>query len=56
MFMSYLAWIQKQLQQQGKIKVYQKVIDAAILNAPDVEGQPPSIPTRPRQRRRAPGQ
>jgi peptidyl-prolyl cis-trans isomerase D len=56
MFMSYLAWAQKQLQQQGKIKIYQKVIDAAILNAPDAEGQPPSIPTRPRPRRRAPGQ
>jgi peptidyl-prolyl cis-trans isomerase D len=54
-FMSYIAWAQKQLQQQGRIKIYQKVIDAAILNAPDEEGLPVA-PPRPRPTRRAPTQ
>ncbi len=56
MFMSYIAWTQKQLQQQGKIRIYQDVIKTAIAGAPDVEGRPQTAPTRPRPRRTAPVQ
>ncbi len=56
MFMSYIAWAQKQLQQQGKIKIYQKVINTAIANAPEEGGRPVTAPTRPRPRRGAPVQ
>ncbi|MEW6206775.1 MAG: SurA N-terminal domain-containing protein [Acidobacteriota bacterium] len=56
MFMSYLAWAQKQLQQQGKIKIYQKVIDTAIVKAPEGDIRPVAPPAPPRPTRRAPGQ
>jgi peptidyl-prolyl cis-trans isomerase D len=56
MFTAYLAWAQKQLREQGKIKVYQDVIQSSIADAPEGEGPSggPAAPVRSRPTRRAP--
>ncbi|HXU35752.1 MAG TPA: SurA N-terminal domain-containing protein [Blastocatellia bacterium] len=54
-FSTYLAMTQKQLNEQGKIKIYEDAIVAAIDSGTAASGQPQSRPTAPsRTTRRSP--
>lgn len=53
-FSTYLAMTQKQLNEQGKIKIYEDAIVAAIDSGTAASGQSPSRPTAPSRPRRSP--